>query len=173
MDLAFECDGWPSWPLCGLLCLPTSDPPRTPLEEDNGVASKDYTFHEEAGFQAKCTLYRRDPFEANGTCPICRPAGAGDPWERGDPRLAPRAIVCRCSAPIGPRRCCGAGCFELDSMVATTAMRLVPALGSNPGLSPFLGQPWAGGHNAVGVGRARTQRRETSACSLGGLCVSA
>ena len=40
-----------------------------------------------------------------------------------------------------------------ESVVATTAMRLVPASGSHPGLSSFLGQPWAWGLNAVGVGR--------------------
>jgi hypothetical protein len=44
--------------------------------------------------------------------------------------------------------------------VATTAMRLIHASGSNPGLSSFLGQPWARGLNAVGVGGARVRRRE-------------
>jgi len=44
-----------------------------------------------------------------------------------------------------------------DPAMATTAMRLVRASGSNPGLSSFLGQPGAGGLNAVGVGGARTQ----------------
>jgi hypothetical protein len=46
------------------------------------------------------------------------------------------------------------GASELGSVGATTAMRLVNALGANPGLSSFLGQPWARGLNAVGVGKA-------------------
>ena len=53
--------------------------------------------------------------------------------------------------------------------MATTAMRLVRTLGSNPGLSSFLGQPWARGLNAVGVDKAKTRRRETSAFPLGDL----
>ena len=78
-----------------------------------------------------------------------------------------------CLFESGPQTLWQRGRFEVDSMLATTAMRLVGSLGSNPGLSSFLGRPWAGGLNAVGVGRARTQRRETSACSLGDLGVSA
>ena len=74
---------------------------------------------------------------------------------------------------LGPGRCGGVGRFEFDSEVATTALRLVPAMGSNPGLSSFLGQPLAGGLNAVGVGNPITQRNETSACFLGDLRVSA
>ena len=31
MELYFECDGWPLWPLDAFPSLPTSDPPRTPL----------------------------------------------------------------------------------------------------------------------------------------------
>jgi hypothetical protein len=62
---------------------------------------------------------------------------------------------------------------DLCSEVATTAMRLVRALRANPGLSSFLGHPWARGLNTVGVGKARTQRRERSACPLGVLGVSA
>jgi hypothetical protein len=34
---------------------------------------------------------------------------------------------------------------DLGSVVATTAMRLVRVWGANPGLSSFLGQPWARG----------------------------
>jgi len=45
------------------------------------------------------------------------------------------------------------GAHAKNPVVATTAMRLVPASGSHPGLSSFLGQPWAWGLNAVGVGR--------------------
>ena len=36
------------------------------------------------------------------------------------------------------------GDSDLGSGVATTAIRLVHALGSNPRLSSFLGQPWSG-----------------------------
>ena len=53
-------------------------------------------------------------------------------------------------------RVCGVGGFR-GSVMATTAMRLVFALGSNPGLSSFLGQPLAWGLNAVGVGRTRAR----------------
>gem|GEM_PF-6497910 len=48
-------------------------------------------------------------------------------------------------------RVCGVGGVR-GSVMATTAMRLAFALRSNPGLSSFLGQPWACGLNAVGVG---------------------
>jgi hypothetical protein len=50
---------------------------------------------------------------------------------------------------------------------ATTAMRLVFALGSDPGLSSFLGQPWAWGLNAVGVGGAGAWRLEAFALRRG------
>lgn len=35
---------------------------------------------------------------------------------------------------------------------ATTALRLDGSCGPDPGLASCLGQPWAMGHNAVGVG---------------------
>ena len=50
---------------------------------------------------------------------------------------------------------------------ATTAMRLVGALGADPGLSSFLGQPWAGGLNAVGVGGAGARGVTHSPCAMG------
>ena len=82
--------------------------------------------------------------------------------DRRDPVVAPLGLLF--FGDLGPKRCGSAGCFERESVVATTAMRLVPALGSNPGLPSFLGQPfYDGGLKAVGVGMARTRRRETSA----------
>jgi hypothetical protein len=51
--------------------------------------------------------------------------------------------------------CVSGNCLLLRGPVlATTAMRLFQASGANPGLSSFLGQHWAGGLNAVGVGKA-------------------
>ena len=77
----------------------------------------------------------------------------------------------------GPQTLWRRGRFEVESVVATTAMRLVPALGANPGLSSFLGQPWARGLNAVGVGvgvgKAWNRRREASALPLGDPSASA
>ena len=70
---------------------------------------------------------------------------------------------CSLSSPA----CLSGDCLLLrSSVVTTTAMPLVRASGSNPGLSSFLGQRWARGLNAVGVGKART--RQTDALAHGG-----
>jgi hypothetical protein len=69
--------------------------------------------------------------------------------------LSASAPLRELSAAWIPLRCCGGtGRFGSGPAMATTAMRLVNALGANPGLSSFLGQPWARCLNAVGVGRA-------------------
>ena len=78
-----------------------------------------------------------------------------------------------CLFESGPQTLWQRGRFEVDSMLATTAMRLVPALGADPGLSSFLGRPWAGGLNAVGVGQGTGLTNSKNQLPLGVLGVSA
>ncbi len=50
-----------------------------------------------------------------------------------------------CCMDLGSDAVANQGASDLGSVVATTAMRLVRVWGANPGLSSFLGQPWARG----------------------------
>ena len=87
-------------------------------------------------------------------CPLCRPAGAKDPWETRVPRLTPWATICRHSAPEGARlddlpsrRSPRLGVRQVsDSSAFSTSPRETPA-SPRRGPSPTL-SPWPSSHRS-------------------------